>query len=79
MKNSDQNSQRGDNNNTQKNTSDKRRKMLVGGGVMSTGALLPETWKGPVFNSIVLPAHAQTSTMAITSGMFAGSGAIPTP
>ncbi len=77
MKNRDQDNQQIDQNKAQDRKSAKRRKMLVGGGVMGAGALLPEAWKGPVFNSIVLPAHAQTSTVTITSGMFAGSGAIP--
>lgn len=42
-----------------------RRRMLkglaAGGGALATTRLVPESWKRPVVESMVLPAHAQTS------------------
>ncbi|MDZ7839257.1 MAG: hypothetical protein U5R46_00320 [Gammaproteobacteria bacterium] len=35
--------------------------VVAGGGVLATGKLLPENWARPVVQSVVLPAHAQTS------------------
>lgn len=65
----------------QSNGSEKRRdalrRILVGGGVVGAGSIVPETWTGTVLNSVMLPAHAQTSAAAITSGMFAGTGSAP--
>jgi len=65
----------------QSNKSEKRRdalrRILVGGGVVGAGSIVPETWTGTVLNSVMLPAHAQTSAPAITSGMFAGTGTAP--
>lgn len=43
-----------------------RRKLLksiaAGSGVVITGKSLPESWLKPVVSSVILPAHAQTST-----------------
>lgn len=35
--------------------------VVAGGGVLATGKLLPENWARPVVESVLLPAHAQTS------------------
>ena len=51
------------------------RRVLVGGGVISSAALIPEKWTNTVLESVVLPAHAQTS--GITSGIFSGGGGGP--
>lgn len=48
----------------------KRRKLLktiaAGSGAIFAGGLLPESWTKPVVNSVVLPAHAQTSVPPTT-------------
>lgn len=58
---------------TSRKTRDARRHLLkslvAGGGVMATGKLLPDHWSAPVVESVVLPAHAQTTTGAI-DGVF---------
>jgi len=78
--NDDQNSNISNSVDEQTNSSEKRRdalrRILVGGGVVSAGSIVPETWTSTVLKSVVLPAHAQTST-TITSGMFAGTGPAP--
>lgn len=47
------------------NQSRKRRKalktILAGGGVISVGSNLPDSWKRPVLDAVSLPAHAETS------------------
>ena len=44
---------------------DSRRKLLksiaAGSGAVVVGKSLPETWSKPVINSVVLPAHAETT------------------
>ncbi len=49
----------------EKNNIGARRRLLksvvAGGGVLATGRLLPENWARPVVQSVMLPAHAQTS------------------
>jgi hypothetical protein len=46
-------------------SSDSRRKLLksiaAGSGAIVAGKSLPESWKRPVVDSVILPAHAQTS------------------
>lgn len=42
-----------------------RRKLLKAGGIVASSALVPEKWQKPVVDSIVLPAHAVTSTVLI--------------
>jgi len=38
-----------------------RRRLLKAGGVVASSALLPEKWSRPVVDTVLLPAHAQTS------------------
>ena len=55
-----------------------RRKLLksiaLGSGAVVAGKSLPESWSRPVVDSVMLPAHAQTS-----GGPFAGGAVIMTP
>ena len=50
---------------TDKKSSDSRRKLLksiaAGSGAIVAGKSLPESWSKPVVDSVMLPAHAQTS------------------
>ena len=39
------------------------KKLLVGGGVAAVGSTLPTKWTKPVVDSIILPAHAQTTVV----------------
>ncbi len=41
--------------------------ILAGGGVAAAGRALPEQWTKPVVDSVLLPAHAQTTCGGITS------------
>lgn len=52
---------------------DSLRKILVGGGVIGVSQVLPSKWTNAVIQSVVVPAHAQTS-MLLT---FNGTGPIP--
>ena len=42
-----------------------RRKLIMslaaGGGVLTAGKMVPNTWVKPVVDSVVMPAHAQCS------------------
>lgn len=53
---------------TDKKSSESRRKLLksivAGGGAVVAGKSLPESWSRPVVDSVMLPAHAQTSPPA---------------
>jgi len=42
------------------------RKILIGGGIAAGAAMLPDKWTKPVVDSIIAPAHAQTSTTTPT-------------
>jgi hypothetical protein len=57
-----------------------RRKLLksiaAGSGAIVAGKNLPEKWTRPVVDSVMLPAHAQTSESAPSTGPFAGSNDI---
>jgi len=48
-----------------KNSSESRRKLLksiaAGSGAIVAGKSLPESWSRPVVDSVMLPAHAETS------------------
>ena len=50
---------------TDKKSSESRRKLLksiaAGSGAIVAGKTLPESWSRPVVDSVLLPAHAQTS------------------
>ena len=54
---------------TNKKSSESRRKLLksitAGSGAIVAGKSLPESWSRPVVDSVMLPAHAQTSTTYI--------------
>ena len=52
---------------TDKKSSESRRKLLksivAGSGAIVAGKSLPESWSRPVVDSVMLPAHAQTSVV----------------
>ena len=62
-----------------KKSSDSRRKLLksiaAGSGAIVAGKSLPESWSRPVVDSVMLPAHAQTSPTCSTgfAGTYAGN------
>lgn len=61
------------------NKDDNRRKLLksvvAAGGAATVGKMLPENWARPVVDTVMLPSHAQTSTIS-PLGSFASSGLI---
>ena len=52
------------------------KKLAVGG---LAGAAMPSQWSRPVIDSVVLPAHAQTSDITIRAGGGGGSAPGPVP
>ena len=68
---------------TDKKSSESRRKLLktiaAGSGAIVAGKSLPESWSRPVVDSVMLPAHAQTSPPAPSSGPFAGGATTQLP
>ena len=48
---------------TDKKQSDRRKvlKTTLAGGAVVTTSILPDTWKKPSMDSIVLPSHAETT------------------
>ena len=62
---------------TDKKSSESRRKLLksiaAGSGAIVAGKSLPESWKRPVVDSVMLPAHAQTSPPSPPSPTFSCS------
>ena len=54
-----------------KKSSESRRNLLksiaAGGGAIVAGKTLPEKWTAPVVDSVLLPAHAQTSPAPTTT------------
>ncbi|MFT5112664.1 MAG: hypothetical protein ACI8P9_001991 [Parasphingorhabdus sp.] len=60
------------------NSEDRRSKLkqiLAGGGVIAGGTAIPKQWSRAVVESVVLPAHAQTT--GISEGNFSGQGNTP--
>jgi hypothetical protein len=52
-------------------------RVLAGaGGVVATGALLPEKWTQPLVNRVLVPAHAQATAISYSGG---SSGPGPAP
>lgn len=51
------------------------RRLLVGGGVIGSSAIVPDKWSKAVVESVMLPAHAQSS--GVSSGNFNGQGPAP--
>ena len=64
---------------TDKKSSESRRKLLksiaAGSGAIVAGKSLPESWSRPVVDSVMLPAHAETSPI---TGPFAGTADVDT-
>jgi hypothetical protein len=67
-----------------------RRKLLksiaAGSGAIVAGKSLPESWSRPVVDSVMLPAHAQTSCQAVDDeftivsvGSQVATGSVPAP
>lgn len=63
-------------------TNQSRRTLLksiaAGGGAVVAGKTLPDTWKKPVIDSVMLPAHAQTSGEDF-SGLYSTQNAFLRP
>ncbi|MDB4522266.1 hypothetical protein N9100_02525 [Gammaproteobacteria bacterium] len=68
---------------TDKKSSENRRKLLksiaAGSGAIVAGKSLPESWSRPVVDSVMLPAHAQTSQPELSTGPFAGGATTQLP
>ncbi len=63
-------------------TTNKSRRTLLksiaaGGGAVVAGKTLPDTWKKPVIDSVMMPAHAQTSD-EFFSGLYSTQNAFIT-
>jgi hypothetical protein len=50
------------------------RNALIGGGAIISTNVLPDSWKKPLLNSVILPSHAQTSVGTVVMG--GGTGII---
>lgn len=37
------------------------KRLVAGGGIVATERIIPQDWHRPVVESVILPAHAQTS------------------
>ena len=55
-----------------------RRKFLKNGAAAAAIATLP-AWQKPLVNAVVLPAHAQTSTVSVSCSMVISSSSAPLP
>lgn len=51
------------------------RKLLASGAVVATSQTVPDKWSKPVVDSVMLPAHAQTSGGAIIANWVLGDDA----
>jgi hypothetical protein len=61
---------------------EERRKILkstLAGGAIVTANIMPDDWTEPVLDSIILPAHAQTSGDAADSDAGSGTDTGPEP
>ena len=56
-------------------TRSRRRKLLAGGGTVLGAAAFPKEWVKPVFESVDLPAHAQTSGSTLGAQLLVFSDA----
>ena len=65
---------------TEATASPSRRKLLRvlagAGGVVATGALLPEKWTQPLVNRVLVPAHAQATALSYSGGSSAQIGGL---
>lgn len=43
------------------------RKLILGSSILGVSQFAPKQWATPVINTVILPAHAQTSTTTTTS------------
>ena len=56
-----------------RNQSPARRQLLKSLGISAAGAaMMPNRWSQPVVESVILPAHARTSVMAMLNGVVDG-------
>ncbi|MFW2438968.1 MAG: hypothetical protein ACN4GR_06310 [Arenicellales bacterium] len=66
---------------TDKRSGESRRKLLksiaAGSGAIVAGKSLPESWSKPVVDSVILPAHAQTSQVTPPSGSYNQTQSVP--
>jgi len=53
-------------------------KLILAGGAAGTVAALPNTWTRPVVEAVVLPAHAQLSTLAASYQTTGTANIVPT-
>jgi len=44
------------------------RNTLIGGGAVLSTSIVPDKWKTPLLNSVILPSHAQTSVVTVVMG-----------
>lgn len=51
-------------------------RLLVGGGIAGASTQMPDKWTKPLVDSVLVPAHAQTS---ITPSPTPSPTAVPTP
>ncbi len=69
-----------DKNDLPKNSSsDNTRRKALKALTIGTGAVVAGHWSKPVVESVMLPAHAQTSGLGITAGGGSGAGTTGTP
>ena len=47
--------------------------LALGGGAVASSKTLPEAWKKPMLNQVVLPGHAEMTTTVVTPGVYTSS------